>query len=296
MSKIDLSISIVSYNTVDYLRQCLNSILENTEGLSCEIIVVDNASTDGSTAMVAEQFPSVRLITNRENRYFTAGHNQALAVSRGEVFLILNSDTLIPRHTLSLLLDSVRNNHRVGAVTCRELNAKGEPVITGTRFPSLLAGLVEWTFLRNWPLRSVLNNYLMSDWKRDTPRAIDVGSGCFLMVRTELLRQIGGFDEGIRMYYSEHDLCQQVARKGFEVRFQPEAHYVHFGQGSSSQESLAVIRKIHFEDMRYYFGKYHGKVGAYAMMAMIRLFRFGDSALRRLSWRVTSTWRQGVPT
>lgn len=244
--------------------------------------------------MVAEQFPSVRLITNSENRYFTAAHNQALAISRGQAFLILNSDTLIPPHTLSTLLDVVRSDQKVGVATCREINGMGDPVITGTRFPSLLAGLVEWTCLRNWPLRSVLDNYLMSEWTRDTPRTIDVGSGCFLMGRTAVLKQFGGFDEGIRLYYSEHDLCQQVARAGFEVRFRPEVHYVHFGQRTSSQESLAVIRKIHFEDMRYYFAKYHGKAGAAAMMMAIRVFRFLESTVRRLSWRVASVRRPGV--
>jgi GT2 family glycosyltransferase len=296
VSEIDLSISVVSYNTVAYLRECLKTIFENTHGISFEIIVVDNASRDGSATMVSEQFPSVRLITNSENRYFTAAHNQALAIARGEWFLIINSDTLTLRDTLSTLLDFVRSNERVGVVTCREMDGHGELVITSTRFPSLLACLVEWTFLRNWPLRSVLDRYLMSDWKRDTPRTIDVGSGCFLMARTSLLRQFGGFDEGIRLYFSEHDLCQQIARAGFEVHFRPEVHYVHFGQRSSSQESIAVIRKIHFDDMLYYFTKYHGKVRAHAMMIAIRFFRFVERMLRSLSWRVVSPRRQGVGT
>ncbi len=294
MSEVDLSISIVSYNTADYLRQCLNSILENTEGISFEIIVVDNASIDGSAAMVAEEFPSVKLITNNENRYFTTAHNQALATAGGQYFLILNSDTLVPRDTLARLVDFLNANECSGAVTCREIDGQNQPVITSTRFPSLLTGLVEWTCLRKWPLRSVLANYLMSEWKRDTARAIDVGTGCFLIARTALLRTFGGFDERIRLYYSEHDLCQQVARAGFEVTFRPEAHYVHFGQRSSSQESFAVIRKIHFEDMRYYFSKYHGKVGAYAMMTAIRSLRFMEGALRRLSWRVAKVRRPGV--
>ena len=244
--------------------------------------------------MVAEQFPSVRLIENSENRYFTAAHNQALAISRGQTFLILNSDTLIPPRTLSTLLDVVRRDQRVGIATCREINGVGDPVITSTRFPSLLSGLVEWTWLRKWPLRSVLDKYLMSDWNRDTLRNVDVGTGCFLMARTSLLKQFGGFDEGIRLYYSEHDLCQQVARAGFEVQFRTEVNYVHFGQRTSSQESLSVIRKIHFEDMRYYFAKYHGKVGASAMMMAIRFSRFLESTVRRLSWRVASVWRPGV--
>ncbi|MFS8084125.1 MAG: glycosyltransferase family 2 protein [Acidobacteriota bacterium] len=296
MSEIDLSISIVNYNTREYLRRCLNSIFENVKGISFEIIVVDNASTDGSVAMVSEEFPSIRLITNSENRYFTAAHNQALAIARGQYFLILNSDTLVPRDTLSKLLNFISSSERAGVVTCREVDGQGNPVITSTRFPSLLTGLVEWTFLRNWPLHSVLDRYLMSDWQRDTTRTIDVGTGCFLMARTSLLKQFGGFDEGIRLYYSEHDLCRQVARAGFEVHFRPEVHYVHFGQRSSSQESLAVIRKIHFEDMLYYFGKYHGKVRARIMMIAIRCCRFVESLLRRLSLRVVSARRQGAVT
>lgn len=296
MAELDLTISIVSFNTADYLRQCLKSIFENSRGISFEIIVVDNASTDGSAEMVSEEFPSVRLIKNSENRFFTAAHNQALSLACGQYFLVLNSDTLIPIGTLSTLIDFLKSNAHVGAVTCREIDGAGHPVITSTCFPSLLTGLVEWTWLRNWPLRSVLDKYLMSEWKRDTPRRIDVGTGCFLMGQAALLKQFGGFDEGIRLYYSEHDLCQQVKRAGFEVHFRPEAHYVHFGQRSSSRESFAAIRRIHFEDMFYYFAKYHGKVAAYLMMAGIRSFRLVESVLRRLSWRMGFARRQGAVT
>jgi len=259
--------------------------MEDTDGISFEIIVVDNDSTDGSAEMISEEFPAVRLIKNSVNRYFCAAHNQALAIARGQFFLILNSDTLIPRNTLATLSDYIRNNERAGVVTCRELDGLGKPVITGSRFPSVLGTVVEWTSLRDWPLRSVLDHYLMSEWQRETSRTIDVGTGCFLMARTALLKQFGGFDEGIRLYYSEHDLCQQISRAGFEVHFRPEVHYIHFGQRSSSQESFAAIRKIHFEDMSYYFAKYHGGFKAYLMMKTIGLWRSIQSVLRRLSWR-----------
>lgn len=296
MSGPDLSISIVSYNTREYLRQCLDSILENAEGISFEVIVVDNASHDGSADAVAAEFPSVRVISNSTNRFFTEGHNQALAIAQGQYFLILNPDTLVPGETLKTLSDFLKRNEQVGAVTCREIDAKGKPVITSTRFPSSLAGLVEWTWLRNWPLRSVLDNYLMSEWNRDTERTIEVGTGCFLMVRTSLLKRFGGFDESIKLYYSEHDLCQQIAQQGSQVRFLPKAHYVHFGQRSSSQESFALIRRIHFDDMRYYFAKYHGKFKAHLLMAGIRFCRFVESVLRRVSWRFVSARRKGAVT
>src|SRR5713226_8210989 len=110
MPDIDLSISIVSYNTRDYLRQCLNSILEDTRGISLEVIVVDNASHDGSADAVATDFPRVRVISNSANRFFTAGHNQALGIARGKYFLILNPDTLVPGDTLRTLLDFLKNN------------------------------------------------------------------------------------------------------------------------------------------------------------------------------------------
>src|SRR5881275_2521088 len=103
-SQLDLTISIVSYNTAHYLRQCLKSICENRSGPSFEIIVVDNASTDGSAAMVAREFPSVCLIQNRENQYFSRAHNQALAIAQGRCFLPLNSDTIVPAETLRKLV------------------------------------------------------------------------------------------------------------------------------------------------------------------------------------------------
>ena len=295
-TKLDLTISIVSYNTRDYLRQCLNSIFENTRGVSFELIVVDNASTDGSAEMVAEEFSSVTLICNEENRYFAVAHNQALKLARGEFFLILNSDTVVPSETISKLATFLEDNKQAGAVTCREVDGSQRAVITSTRFPSVPATIAEWTALRNWPLRKVFDRYMMSHWQRDTARTIEVASGCFIMGRTELLRKFGGFDERIKLYYSEHDLCRQISRAGFTIHFRPEAHYVHFGQRSSCQQSLLAIRKIHFADMRYYFAKYHGRVAATAMLSIIRLLRFVSRVASRISLRLASARRETAAT
>lgn len=285
MPILDLTISIVNYNTFSFLAECLDSIYANADGLPLEVIVTDNASRQAQTqlAKIKERFPLLQIIANNENRYFTGGHNQALAKSRGTYFLILNPDTTILPQTLATLFSFMEAHADVGAVTCKELNALGQPVITCTRFPTPLTSIVEWTWLRNWPLRRVIDNYLMADWQRDTPRQVDVGTGCFLFTRTALLRQFGGFDEGIRLYYSEYDLCMQLTHSGYKIYFLPDAAYLHAGQQSSSQESLQVIRKIHFQDMFFYFSKYHGHLQARLMMQTISAARLAERGARVLS-------------
>jgi len=273
LTTYDLTISVVSYNTRDYLRQCLNSIYENTQGISFEIIVVDNASTDGSAEMVAQQFPSVHLIKNNENRFFSGGHNQALAIASGQFFLILNPDTIVPTGTLPRLVRFLKENPKVGAVSCREYDSNGNLVVTAGNLPGPAIQILEWTYLRGRVFKRAWDRFRLVDWNRDSLRRVDVVSGCFIMARTTLLRKIKGFDERIRLYFTEHDLCWNIGKADYEIYFVPDAHYIHAGQRSTSQYPKEYIRKILFEDMIQYYTPRYGRLRSSLVMLTIRFLR-----------------------
>jgi GT2 family glycosyltransferase len=277
-AECDLTISIVNYNSMEYLTSCLESIYSNPPGVSFEVIVIENASRDQDSAVqpIKAKFPQVKLIVNPVNRYFTGGHNQALAQSRGRYFLILNPDTLIPPGTLSTLVEFLDIHPQVGAATCQERDAHGNLVITSARFPSPLVEVIEWTWLRNRVGNAILSKYRMLNWDRMSSRRIDVGTGCFILARTDLLQTFGGFDEKIRLYFSEYDLYWKIAQQGFQAYYLSDAHYVHFGQRSTSKEQQASIRKIYFDDMFQYYREHFGWLRANGMRVSIRLGRFAE--------------------
>jgi len=281
----DLTISIVNYNTFSFLENCLESIYANTRSLTLQVIVIDNASREAEIHLhtLRACFPGLQIIANHVNRYFTGGHNQSLAKCRGKYFLILNPDTVVLPRTLETLFGYMEQHTDVGAVTCKELNERGETVVTCTRFPTPFINILEWTRLRDGFLHTFMDGYLMADWQRDTPRQVDVATGCFLFTRADILDQFGGFDEGIRLYFSEHDLCMQLARLGYRIFFLPDGTYLHHGQKSSVQENPGTIRQILFEDMRYYFAKYFSPGKAAWMMRAIYAGRSIERTIKKLS-------------
>jgi GT2 family glycosyltransferase len=281
MSQIDLSISIVSYNTADYLRQCLTSVLENTEGISCEIIVVDNASTDGSAAMVAEQFPSVRLIKNSENRYFSRAHNQALTVASGRYFLVLNPDTVIPTDTLKRLVYFLESHPSTGAVTCRELTANGEVRENCGTFLTPWIEIVQRTNLQRVFKRAVLNHRMVGGLNERC--TVDTITGCFAMIRTGVMRDLGGFDERLLFYYSDNDLSARIWSMSHRVEFIPDVAYVHYGQRSTETMPKGLIAEIWFADMQNYYRKHFGALTACAVALTIRISRRLDHVAKWLS-------------
>ena len=142
-----LTISLVSYNTRALLRRALASIYQFTQGLSFEVIVVDNASTDGSTAMVETDFPRVKLIKNKNNRWYTGANNQALKVAQGKYFLILNSDIFLKNNSFKIMVDYLDKNPRVGAVEPLQFYEDGRIVKTGSRHNRVWWDLTELTLL-----------------------------------------------------------------------------------------------------------------------------------------------------
>ena len=226
---MDLSAVIVNWNTRQLLRDCLTSLLAASEGLAIEVFVVDNASTDGSAAMIRDDFPSVRLIESPANVGFAAGNNLALRQVSGRHVLLLNSDTLVMGDVLRDAVAWLDAHPAAGVMGPLVLNPDGSHQPSCSSFPSL----------RNLALQlfgitriARLDGYRFTGWDHGTTRRVDVVSGAAMFARRAAMEEVGLLDESFFFYGEETDWCHRFARAGWEVVFVPIPAVTHFGGGS----------------------------------------------------------------
>lgn len=275
---MDLSVVIVNWNTREMLYDCLVSVFAGLGSLQSEVWVVDNASTDGSPEMVAAEFPSVYLIQNTDNLGFAAANNQALAQASGRHALLLNSDTVVLGDVLPASVAWIDAHPKVGALGCRVLNTDGSLQITCSRFPSLLNLTLQATGLSRLP-GSFFDRYRMERWNRRNPRPVEVISGCYMLVRREVLTQVGLLDEAFFFFGEETDWCRRISKAGWELWFTPVGEIVHHGGGS--------VRKLnHKRDVMLSAGtvrlhaKHYGHMGGAACWLLL----LGFNAVRATAW------------
>jgi GT2 family glycosyltransferase len=294
---VDLTIVIVSWNVRDLLRHCLQSILTQTHPHPhepvvesgrrlLEIIVVDNASTDGSVEMVRAEFPGIRLIANNENRGFTAANNQGLAISQGQYLLLLNPDTELRGDALEIMLATMEDHPEVGGLGPRLLYPDGSPQSSRRRFPTFATALVESTVIQEWWADNrILRHYYMSDTPEDALQPVDWLVGACLLVRREVYEQVGGLDEGFFMYSEELDWCRRIKDTGWELVYQPAATIVHH-EGKSSQQ-VVPARHIYFQNSKVrYFRKHHGAFQAESLRWFLLATYLYQAAREGLKWLV----------
>jgi len=293
-----LSIIIVSYNTCDYLRDCLGSL--SAQDRTAEIIVVDNGSADGSIDMVRDEFPQARVIEAGENLGFAKANNLGIRQSQGEYVLLLNSDTIAKPGALTALARFLDAHPEAAAVGPRLLNADGSRQLACYRFPSpgrafrdqlfvtaLLADHPRWGDYRRWA--------------HDSVRAVDFVIGAALLVRRTAIAQVGLLDEGFFMYAEETDWCYRMRQAGWKIYFTPDAEVTHYGGGSGKAMADRVFAQFSESQSRFY-RKHYGAAGAMALQASLisgALLRIplyallaALSASRRPQARATlQTWR-----
>ncbi len=238
-----------------------------------QVIVVDNASPDGSAEMVRAEFPTVHLIANRENRGFTAANNQGLAVARGRHLLLLNPDTEVVGDALATMVAYADAHPEVGALGPQLRYPDGSLQPSRRRFPTFATALVESTVVQEWWRdNAILHRYYLADVPPDRVQPVDWLVGACLLVRREVYEQIGGLDEGFFMYSEELDWCKRIkeaprgelGRTGWQVVYLPTATVVHH-EGKSS-EQVVPARHIHFQSSKVrYFRKHHGPFQAEAL-------------------------------
>jgi len=315
----DLSIVIVSWNVRDLLRRCLQSIYNPescrdeqalhaddrsgvggrpTVGLALQVIVVDNASSDGSAEMVRKDFPDVQLLVNQENRGFPAANNQGIAAADGRCVLLLNPDTEIVRDALQTLVTFADRHPDVGMVGPQLLNADGTVQSSRRRFPTLATLFLESTWLQlaiadpqspatvRWltaPLRRMLERYYVADRSPDAVQDVDWITGAAMLARREAIGDVGPMDEGFFMYSEELDWCRRFHQAGWRVVYLPTAQIIHY-VGKSSEQVIAA-RHIHFQTSKIrYVRKYHGALAA-AVLRWHLLASYGwQLALEGAKW------------
>jgi GT2 family glycosyltransferase len=269
---LDLSIVIVNWNTIGLLRDCLRSIYATTRGLDFEVIVVDNASHDGSVEMARAEFPQAILIANAENLGFAAANNQGLAIARGRYALLLNSDTVVLDSALQRTVAFADAHPEAGVVGCRTLNPDGSLQNTCFMFPSLLNWLLFATYLyRVFPRSRFFGREQMTWWARDDVREVEVVTGCFMLVRREAIEAVGVMDPGFFMYAEETDWCYRFRRAGWKCLFTPDAEIIHIGGASAPKLSARRARIANASFMRY-MSKHWSRPRAFAGRLMILCF------------------------
>jgi GT2 family glycosyltransferase len=252
-----LSICLVNWNTREDLRRCLASIPEGAQTIAYEILVVDNASADGSPEMVARDFPGVHLIRNDDNLGFSRANNQAIAHSRGDYILLLNSDTVVHPGALACLVAALDAHPEAGIAGAKLLNGDGSLQYSCRRFPTFSAGLV-----RNSPLARLLpghkgvQDYLMTDFDHASRCSVDWVSGAALCIRRQTLQQIGRLDEGYFMYCEDVDWCYRAHQAGWDVQYIPDAVITHL-IGRSSDKAVAAMVRAHHTSMRRFYWKHY---------------------------------------
>ncbi len=270
---MDISIIIVSWNVRDLLRNCLRSIQQQAAilGRQIEIIVVDNASDDGTVGMLQNEFPGVRVIANSENVGFTRGNIQALAVARGRYFFLLNPDTELRPNALARLITFADANPHVGIIGPQLCYGDGSLQSSRRRFPTLATAFLESTKLQQWsPRNRTLTRYYMLDTSDDERQDVDWVNGSAMFVRREVYDQIGGFDEGFFMYSEELDWCYRAKRAGWYIVYLPTAQVTHY-EGKSSDQVVAK-RDIYFHSSKIrFFRKYRGVLVAEILRAFLLL-------------------------
>jgi N-acetylglucosaminyl-diphospho-decaprenol L-rhamnosyltransferase len=271
-----LPVVVVSYNTRDLLRKCLYALARSMD-VALDVIVVDNASPDGSADMVRAKFPSVRLLAQDVNLGFAAASNVALreldfgdvpagTLTTPEFALLLNPDTEVRPDAIFTLLGFVRAHPRAGLVGAQLIYPDGRFQHSAFRFPGLAQTGIDFFPLHHRLLNSRLNGRYP---RQTTPFEIDHPLGACMLVRRETMQQVGLLDEGYYMYVEEIDWCRRIRRAGWQIWCEPRAIIVHHEGQSTRQFRQAMFVALWRSRLRY-FRKYHSPLYVALIRAIIR--------------------------
>jgi GT2 family glycosyltransferase/lipopolysaccharide/colanic/teichoic acid biosynthesis glycosyltransferase len=268
--KKDLSVVIVNYNVKVFLEQCLIAIERARGNLNIEIFVVDNASVDGSQAMVKKRFPNVRLIENIRNVGFSTANNQALKKAQGEYILILNPDTLIQEDTLLTLKKQLDEDPVLGAVGCKLLNPDGSYQINSRRsFPTPWVAFSRIVGLsRMFPKSHLFGKYNLTYLDPDEESEVDVLSGSLMMLRRKTIEQVGSFDEDYFMYGEDIDLSYRIKKAGWKIMYTPATKAIHYKGESTKKSEFSAITRF-YSTMLIFVRKHFG--GRYSLALRVLL-------------------------
>ncbi len=272
----DVSVVIVSRNTRELLRACLASAMREAGTLATETVVVDNASGDGTPAMVRRDFPAVTVLQPATNDGFAAGNNLGVRRARGRAVLLLNPDTELLPGALPALWEALHAASDVGVVGPRLVYPDGSTQSSRRRFPTLASALVESTLIgETFPRHPAIRRYEMADTPDDAPHDTDWLVEACLLVRREVFDAVGLLDANLFLYGEGPEFCGRVRRAGWRVRYVPAAVVRHH-EGTSTGQVVALRQRTFYSSKAYVLGRLHGPLIGGAVRAGL----VGDQAAR----------------
>lgn len=285
----DVSIIVVSYGTREMTLECLRSVVAQTRIVSYEVIVVDNASPDGSPQAIAQAFPDFRLLAQTENLGFAAANNLAAQSARGEFLLLLNPDTVVLEGAVDEIVAFARRRPGAGIWGGRTLFGDGRLNPSSCWQQQTLWNL----FCRGtglamaFPNSPVFHSEAYGGWKRDSEREVDIVTGCWLLITTRLWRQLGGFAPEFFMYGEDADLSLRARQAGYRPAITPEATIIHYGGATEKNNARKAKRLLAAKALlirKYFPGAAQPLALAFlaAKPFLKRIFSFGQE---RSSWR-----------
>ncbi len=256
-----LSIVIVTYNTRQLALDCVRSIFETAHDLLLEVFIVDNASRDGTADALREAFPTVNIIANSDNRYFSAANNQGIRAAAGRYVLALNPDTLVRGDSLRQLVQYMQAHPAAGAATTTMCFPDGTLQRNGSRNVTLRYLTYEYTFVGKLfaTRKRALNTALWySDWDRMSEREVGVLPGSCIIAERDTWLRAGGFDEAMPMYFSDDYFSLQVRKTGKQTVYVPTDGILHYENASTKQVSRRAMW-FYFRDLLGYTRRVFGR-------------------------------------
>ncbi len=271
---IDLSISIVNTSNWKYLDPCLRSIIENTHVIRYEILVVDNASTDGSTEKIRELYPNVILSAHQKRYGFAKNNNVNLEKSQGRYLMLLNDDTLVQSGSLDRAVKYLDENPDVGMIGCKMLSPDGTvQVASARRLPTLLS--IMWKELGlSFRFPRVFSSYLVDEYDHSSIRKVDLPSEAGWIVRKSIADEIGLLDERFFMYGEGADWARRIKKKGYKAMFFPDSPITHFGNVTNQKAGNLRSYEQYYKSTYLYFSKESLLSGVIYRILITSIFSF----------------------
>jgi GT2 family glycosyltransferase len=273
---MQLSVVILNYNVRYFLETCLVSVQKAIQNIDSEIIVIDNASTDGSCEMIKERFPEVYLIENKENLGFPRGNNIGVEKAKGDYICILNPDTVVAEDTFKKILQFAKNQNELGIIGCKMIDGSGlflpeskrgvpTPWVAFTK----VAGLYKY-----FPKSTLFNQYYLQHIPQSSTQKVPILTGAFMFLKRQLYQEVGGFDQDCFMYSDDVDLSYLVTKIGFSNYYFADTTIIHY-KGESTQKDVLYMKRFQ-EAMTFFYKKHFNQSFLFTLIMKIgiKLFAF----------------------
>lgn len=259
---MELSIVIVSWNTQELLKDCLNSVYSETNNIEFEIIVVDNASTDKSVEMLKKEFPEVKIIENKENVGFSRASNQGIRLSSATYILLLNPDTIIRDNAIEKMVDFIDAHPEAGAIGCQLLHKNGKHLVGDAGYVISLKTAISYAFFLSIIFHKICKGLVINHKidHEEEPIEVDWISGACFLVRHSILKRIGLLDEDFFMFVEDMEWSRRIKREGFKIYYLPYMSIIHLaGVSTSQQTQIKNISTLWVENLHKFYSRGNSK-------------------------------------